>query len=92
MAVQIQDETLENFEYNFISFDSVLSTDNTDLDKNFFNEKLQQIVSPYFSVENFVTISEQLTILTWKNFTQYKNSLKYKVDCFWGFSYVYTIN
>ena len=82
MAVQIQDETLENFEYNFISFDSVLSTDNTDLDKNFFNEKLQQIVSPYFSVENFVTISEQLTILTWKNFTQYKNSLKYKVDCF----------
>ena len=92
MAVQIQDETLENFESNFISFDSVLSTDNTDLDKNFFNEKLQQIVSPYFSVENFVTISEQLTILTWKNFTQYKNSLKYKVDCFWGFSYVYTIN
>ena len=82
MAVQIQDETLEDFEYNFISFDSVLSTDNTDLDKNFFNEKLQQIVSPYFSVENFVTISEQLTILTWKNFTQYKNSLKYKVDCF----------
>ena len=82
MAVQIQDETLENFESNFISFDSVLSTDNTDLDKNFFNEKLQQIVSPYFSVENFVTISEQLTILTWKNFTQYKNSLKYKVDCF----------
>ena len=82
MAVQIQDETLENFEYNFISFDSVLSTDNTDLDKNFFNEKLQQIVSPYFSVENFVTISEQLTILTWKNFTQYKNSLKYKIDCF----------
>ena len=82
MAVQIQDETLENFEYNFISFDSVLSTDNTDLDKNFFNEKLQQIVSQYFSVENFVTISEQLTILTWKNFTQYKNSLKYKVDCF----------
>ena len=82
MVVQIQDETLENFEYNFISFDSVLSTDNTDLDKNFFNEKLQQIVSPYFSVENFVTISEQLTILTWKNFTQYKNSLKYKVDCF----------
>ena len=82
MAVQIQDETLEDFEYNFISFDSVLSTDNTDLDKNFFNEKLQQIVSPYFSVEDFVTISEQLTILTWKNFTQYKNSLKYKVDCF----------
>ena len=82
MAVQIQDETLEDFEYNFISFDSVLSTDNTDLDKNFFNEKLQQIVSPYFSVENFVTISEQLTILTCKNFTQYKNSLKYKVDCF----------
>ena len=23
---------------------------------------------------------------------QYKNSLKYKVGCFWRFSYVYTIN
>ena len=82
MAVQIQDEKMDTFEYNFTSFDSVLPTDNTDLNKNFFNEKLQQIVSPYFSVENFVTISEQLTILTWKNFIQYKNSLKYKVDCF----------
>ena len=35
-------------------------SDNTDLDKNFFNDKLHQINSPYSSVENFIAISEQL--------------------------------
>ena len=45
---------------NFFSFESVLSCNNTDPDKNFFNDKLQQIDSPYFSVENFIAISEQL--------------------------------
>ena len=39
MAVQNQDETL--------------SSGNTGLDKNFLNEKLQQIDSPYFLVEKF---------------------------------------
>ena len=33
-----------------------------------------------------------LTILTWKNLIQNKNSLKYKAGCFWRFSYVYTKN
>ena len=33
-----------------------------------------------------------VTILTWKNLIQYKNSLKYMVGWFWRFSYVYTIN
>ena len=51
---------LKIFESNFFSFDSVLSSDKTDPDKNFFNEKLQQIDSPYFSVENFIAISQQL--------------------------------
>ena len=37
-----------------------MSSDNTDPDKNFFNDKLQQIDSPYFSVEGFIAISEQL--------------------------------
>ena len=60
MAVQNQDETFENFESNFFSFESVLSSDKTDPDKNFFNDKLQQIDSPYFSVENFIAISKQL--------------------------------
>ena len=41
MAVQNQDETFENFKSNFFSFESVLSSDKTDLDKNFFNDKLQ---------------------------------------------------
>ena len=37
-----------------------MSSDNTDPDKNFFNDKLQQIDSPYFSVDNFIAISKQL--------------------------------
>ena len=41
MAVQNKDETFENVESNFFSFDSVLSSDKTDPDKNFFNDKLQ---------------------------------------------------
>ena len=60
MAVQNQDETFENFESNLFSLESVLSSGNTDSDKNFFNNKLQQIDSPYFSVENFVAIFEQI--------------------------------
>ena len=31
-----------------------MSSDNTDPDKNFFNDKLQQTDSPYFSVDNFI--------------------------------------
>ena len=60
MTVQNQDETFENFESNLFSFESVLSSGNTDSDKNFFNNKLQQIDSPYFSVENFIAIFEQI--------------------------------
>ena len=36
MAVQNKDETFENVEFNFFSFDSVLSSDKTDPDKNNF--------------------------------------------------------
>ena len=60
MTVQNQDQIFEIFESNFFSFESVLSRDNTDLDKNFFNNKLQQIDSPYFSIENFIAISKQV--------------------------------
>ena len=61
MAVQNQDETFENFEFNFFSFESVLSSDKNDPDKNFYNDKIQQIDSPYLSVEHFKAISEQLS-------------------------------
>ena len=60
MSVQNQDEKFENFESNLFSLESVLSSGNTDSDKNFFNNKLQQIDSPYFSVESFVAIFEQI--------------------------------
>ena len=61
MTVRNQDKTFENFESNFFSFESVLSSDNTDSDKNIFNDKLQEIYSPYFSVGNFIAISKQLS-------------------------------
>ena len=60
MTIQNQGGTFENFESNFFSFQSVLSSDNTHPDKNFINNKLQQIDSRYFSVENFIIICEQL--------------------------------
>ena len=37
-----------------------MSSDNNDPDKNFFKDKLQEIDSPYFSLENFTAISEKL--------------------------------
>ena len=37
-----------------------MSSDKTDPDKNVFNDKLQQIDSPYFSLEHVIGISEQL--------------------------------
>ena len=60
MALQNQEKTSENCESNFFSFQSVLCSNKTDPDKNFFNGKLQKIDSPYFSLENFLAISEQL--------------------------------
>ena len=50
------------------------------------------IIAKVFTTE----INNCLTIHTGKkrvlSSIQYKNSLKYKVSCFWHFSYVYTIN
>ena len=41
MANQNQDETFESFESNYFSFEAVLSIDNSDPDKTFFNDELQ---------------------------------------------------
>ena len=60
MAVQNHNKTFEIVESIFFSLKSVLYSDITDPDKNLFNDKLQQNGSPYFSLENFITISEQL--------------------------------
>ena len=46
MAIQNQDKIFEGFESNFFPFELALSSDNTDPDKKFFNNKLQQIDSP----------------------------------------------
>ena len=60
IASNITNENYENFETKLFSFQSILSSDNNDPDKNFFNDKLQKIDSPYFSLENFAAISEKL--------------------------------
>ena len=41
----------------FFSTESVEPCDMNDLDKNYFNDKLQEIDSPYFSFENFKIFS-----------------------------------
>ena len=51
---------LDNFESKFFSFESILERDYNDPDINFFNDKMQEIDSPYFSVENLKTLSDQL--------------------------------
>ena len=57
MEVYRNDVGLDNFESTFCS---ILESDYNDPDKIFFNDKLQEIDSPYFSVENFKTVSDQL--------------------------------
>ena len=60
MEVYRNDVGFDNFESKFFSFESILESDYNDPDINFFNDKLQEIDSPYFSVENFKTVSDQL--------------------------------
>ena len=50
----------EDQKTTFFSTESVSSGDMNDPDKNFFNDKLQEIDSPYFSFENFKVFSKQL--------------------------------
>ena len=38
-----------------------MSSDNIDPDKYLFNKKIEEIDSPYLSVKNFITMSEQLS-------------------------------
>ena len=44
----------------FFSTESVAPCDMNDLDKNYFNDKLEEIDSPYFSFGNFKIFSRQL--------------------------------
>ena len=60
MEVYRNDVGLDKFESKFFSFESSLESDYNDPDIIFFNDKLQEIDSPYFSVENFKTVSDQL--------------------------------
>ena len=44
----------------FFSTDSVAPCDMNDPDKNYFNDKLQEIDFPYFSFQNFKIFSREL--------------------------------
>ena len=50
----------EDKKTTFFSNESVASCDMNDPDKNYFNDKLQEIDSPCFSFENFKVFSRQL--------------------------------
>ena len=60
MEVYRNDVGFDNLESKFFSFESTLESDYNDPDINFFNDKLQEVDSLYFSVENFKTVSDQL--------------------------------
>ena len=60
MVRHIANKTFGNFESKLFSFQSILSSDSNDPDQNFFNDKLQETDSLYFSLENFTAISEKL--------------------------------
>ena len=60
MEVYRNDADFDNFESKFFSFEYILESDYNDPDIIFFNDKLQEIDSPYFSVENFKPVSDQL--------------------------------
>ena len=50
----------EDKKNTFFSTESVAPCDMNDPDNNYFNDKLQEIDSPYFSFENFKIFSRQL--------------------------------
>ena len=66
-----------------LRYDGVLLFDFTLLSTSF---KIVFDASLIYAIND--THMEEL-VLYW---IQYKNSLKYKIGCFWRFSYVYTIN
>ena len=50
----------EDKKTTFSSTESIVLCDMHKSDKNYFNDKLQEIDSPYFSFENFKIFSRQL--------------------------------
>ena len=86
MIFQNKNETFDNFESKFFSFESALSSDNTNLVKNLSYpanpDQLQQIDSPYFQVENFITMSKQLNEDNFYNVHQNIRSLNVNIDNF----------
>ena len=51
--------SFENIKASLFSVDSVADAEN-DPDKNFFNDNLQETDSPYFSIDQFIEVSEKL--------------------------------
>ena len=76
MAHQNQDKTFEYFESGFSSFELVMSSDNTDPDKNVFNDKA------YFSVANFMALFEQLNKVNFSILHLNIRSLNANIDNF----------
>ena len=80
MTDQNESKTFENFESRFFSFELVLSSDNTDPDKNVFNDK------PCFSAEHFIALFKQLNKDNFSILHLNIRSLNVNIDNFREFS------
>ena len=54
-------KTFENDKFNLFEVETILTNDNFDPDSNFFNEKINSVESTYYTHEEFVSFSSNLS-------------------------------
>ena len=54
------EENFENYFFNPFDFQEILSDDGSDPDLNFFNDQFEAVNSPYFTIEEFSSSSQNL--------------------------------
>ena len=62
--MNLQTETYKSFEndkFNLFEVETILTNDNFDPDSNFFNEKINSVESTYYTHEEFVSFSSNLS-------------------------------
>ena len=75
-------QTFENDKVNLFEVETILTNDNFDPDCNFFNEKINSIESTYYTHEEFVSfssnLSENFSIILLNIRSLHKNIEKFK--------------
>ena len=62
MNLQIETyKSFENDKFNLFEVETILTNDNFDPDSNFFNEKINSVESTYYTHEEFVSFSSNLS-------------------------------